>query len=233
MPKIPLIIAVGADKGGVGKTMTTRALSDFGQQRHASARLFDGETGAGDLMRFTSADVVDLSKVSDQMKIFDDLSGVTVIDIRAGMLSPTLRALDQARLLDDVRAGTLRLALLHVLGPSFSSLREIEETATALGGAKHYLVKNDLRADGGFAEWETDTRFAGKLASMEARTISIPHLNADAADALQKIGGSFVAFSNDPAQSRILRGYVKSWLDAVWRGFDKVGLGDMIAAAVG
>src|SRR5580698_7612832 len=121
MTKTPLIIAVGADKGGVGKTMTTRALSDFGQSRHAGARLYDGETGAGDLMRFTSAAVVDLSKVSDQMKIFDDLAGVTIIDIRAGMLSPTLRALDHARLLDDVRGGSLRLAVLHVLGPSFSS----------------------------------------------------------------------------------------------------------------
>jgi hypothetical protein len=233
MSKIPLIIAVGADKGGVGKTMTTRALSDFCQQRHTGAKLYDGETGAGDLMRFTSADVVDLSKVSDQMKIFDDLAGVTVIDIRAGMLSPTLRALDQAHLLDDVRGGTLRLAVVHVIGPSFSSLREIEETAAALGGAKHFLVQNDLRSDGGFSEWQTDTRFAGKLASMEARTISIPHLNAEAADALQKIGGSFVAFSKDSAQSRILRGYVKSWLDTVWRGFDRVGLGDMIASAVG
>lgn len=233
MSKTPLVILVGADKGGVGKTCAVRALSDYLSARHAGAKLFDSEFPAGDLARFATADVIDISKVRDQMKIFDDIAGVTVVDIRAGQLSPTLRALDEARLLDDVRAGSLGLALLHVLGTSYPSFREIAEiSATLGGGAKHFLVKNAVSSDGGFAEWETDSRFAAKLQSMESVTISIPHLAADAMDVLQKVGGSFAAFSRDAAQSRMLRGYVRSWLDAVWRDFEKVRLGELIASAI-
>ncbi len=233
MSKTPLVILVGADKGGVGKTTTVRALSDFLQARHASAKLFDSEYPAGDLSRFATADVIDIGKVRDQMRVFDNVAGVTVVDIRAAALSPTVKALDEAKLLDDVRAGALGLALLHVLGPTDRSIREIAETAAALGnGAKHFLVKNHVSADGGFAEWEKDDRFAAKLQQMESVTITIPHLNADATDTLQKLGGSFANFSRDAGQSRMLRGYVRSWLEAVWREFDRVRLGELIATAI-
>ena len=232
MSKIPLVILVGSDKGGVGKTTTVRALSDFLAARHASAKLFDSEYPAGDLSRFASADVIDITKVRDQMKVFDNVAGVTVLDIRAAALSPTVKALDEAKLLDDVRAGSLSLALLHVLGPTDRSIREIAETAAAIGGGvKHFLVKNHIN-EGGFAEWETDSRFAAKLQAMESATINIPHLTADATDVLQKLGGSFAAFSRDAAQSRMLRGYVRSWQEAVWREFDRVRLGELIATAI-
>jgi hypothetical protein len=119
-----------------------------------------------------------------------------------------------------------------VLGPTDRSIREIGETAAMVGGSvKHFLVKNHIN-EGGFAEWEADTRFAQKLAQMESVTITVPHLTAEATDTLQRAGGSFASFSRDPAQSRMLRGYVRSWLEAVWREFDRVRLGELIATAI-
>jgi hypothetical protein len=123
---------------------------------------------------------------------------------------------------------------LHVIGPSERSIREVAETAVTIGGsAKHYIIKNHVSADGGFAEWEKDVRFAAELKARESVTVDIPHLNADATDALQKIGGSFAAFTRDASQSRMLRGYVRTWLDEVFAGFERVGLGELISAAIG
>src|SRR6478672_9259897 len=74
----PAVIIVGADKGGVGKTTVSRT---------------------GTLKRFHPdvTEVVDMTAIPDQMKVFDTLNAtdasVTVIDVRAGLLSPTLRAL--------------------------------------------------------------------------------------------------------------------------------------------
>ena len=95
----PAVILVGADKGGVGKTTVARTLIDYFGAHQTSIRAFDTEWPRGTLKRFHPelTEVVDVTSVPDQMKIFDTLGSadakVTVIDVRAGLLSPTLQAL--------------------------------------------------------------------------------------------------------------------------------------------
>ncbi|MEA3024969.1 MAG: hypothetical protein QOF91_254, partial [Alphaproteobacteria bacterium] len=95
----PAVILVGADKGGVGKTTVSRALLDYFIAHNIPTRAFDTESPKGTLKRFHPdvTEVVDMHSTADQMKIFDTLSSadarLTVIDIRAGLLSTTLRAL--------------------------------------------------------------------------------------------------------------------------------------------
>src|ERR1700744_2416063 len=92
----PAVIIVGADKGGVGKTTVTRTLLDYFSARKIPIRAFDTEAPKGTLKRFHPevTDVVDVTRVPDQMQIFDTLtdSAVTMIDVRAGLLSPPLNA---------------------------------------------------------------------------------------------------------------------------------------------
>ena len=92
----PVVILVGADKGGVGKTTVTRALLDYFIAHNVPTRAFDTEAPKGTLSRFHPdiTDVVDVSSTSDQMKIFDTLAAtdVTVIDARR-LLGTTLRML--------------------------------------------------------------------------------------------------------------------------------------------
>src|SRR6201985_2241965 len=95
----PAVIIVGADKGGVGKTTVSRTLLDYFTAHQVPTRAFDTEAPRGTLKRFHPdiSDVVDMSLVPDQMKIFDTLNSaeasVTLIDVRAGLMSPTLKAL--------------------------------------------------------------------------------------------------------------------------------------------
>ena len=102
----PAVVLVGADKGGVGKTTVSRALLDYFVAHNIPTRAFDTEAPKGTLKRFHPdiTDVVDITSTADQMKIFDTLSSadakVTVIDIRAGLLSTTLEALRDIGFLD-------------------------------------------------------------------------------------------------------------------------------------
>jgi hypothetical protein len=88
----PTVVVVGADKGGVGKTTVARTLLDYFTAHHVPTRAFDSESPKGTLKRFHPdiTDIVDVTSVPDQMRIFDTLSdaSVTVIDVRAGLLSP-------------------------------------------------------------------------------------------------------------------------------------------------
>src|SRR5437016_4233492 len=158
----PVVIVVGADKGGVGKTTVSRTLLDYFSASNVPARAFDTESPRGTLKRFHPdiTAIVDMTATADQMKIFDTLNGVppsvTVIDVRAGLLSPALASLRDIGFLDAAKSGQITFAVLHVPGSSISSLEEIAETANFMGGAKYFLVKNFIN-DTSFFEWDRST----------------------------------------------------------------------------
>src|SRR6266571_3101198 len=107
----PAVFLIGADKGGVGKTTVARTLLDYFGARQVPTRAFDTESPRGTLKRFHPdvTEVVDMTTTSDQMKIFDTLNSaspsVTVIDVRAGLLSPALASLRDIGFLDAAKAG--------------------------------------------------------------------------------------------------------------------------------
>ena len=142
----PTIIVVGADKGGVGKTTVSRTLLDYFTAHQVPTRAFDSEAPKGTLKRFHPdiTEIVDVTSIPDQMRIFDTLSdaSVTVIDVRAGLLSPTLRALRDIGFLDAVKKGQFTFLVFHILGSSIASLNEIEDTSQFTADAKYFLVKN-------------------------------------------------------------------------------------------
>src|SRR6202522_1869061 len=127
----PTVIVVGADKGGVGKTTVSRTLLDYFTAHHVATRAFDTEAPKGTLKRFHPdiTDVVDVTSVPDQMRIFDTLSttdaSVTVLDVRAGLLSPTLRALRDIGFLEGVKKGQLNFVGFPIPGSSMPSFNEI------------------------------------------------------------------------------------------------------------
>jgi hypothetical protein len=230
----PTVIVVGADKGGVGKTQVTRVLrAYFDRPDLASAprpRMLDGQYPRGDLARFCpEAQIVNITDVADQMKIFDALEGVTIVDIAAGLLGHMLGACDDAMLFEDVKAGRLNLVLLHVLGPSISSLDEIGDAVRMLGdSARHLIVKNHINATR-FFDWDHDSKYAASLRALESITINIPPLDPVANEAVQQLGWPFLSFVESD-KSRIQRGLVAKWLKTAFAEFDRIGLGQLIAA---
>src|ERR1700733_13759890 len=86
----PVVIVVGADKGGGGKTTVSRTLLDYFSANNVPTRAFDTESPRGTLKRFHPeiTEIVDMTTTSDQMKIFDTLNGespsVPVIAVAAG-----------------------------------------------------------------------------------------------------------------------------------------------------
>ena len=127
----PMVLMIGADKGGVGKTTIARTVLDYLAANGAPARAFDSEYPRGTLKRFHPkvTEIVDITAASDQMRVIDTLTTsdakITVIDIRAGLLSPTLKAFTDVGFFDLVHEGEFDFGLFHVTGPSVSSLDEI------------------------------------------------------------------------------------------------------------
>ena len=237
----PTVVVVGADKGGVGKTTVARTLLDYFTAHHVPTRAFDTESPKGTLKRFHPdvTDVVDVTVVADQMKIFDTLSdtSVTVIDVRAGMLSPTLRALKDIGFLDSVRKGQLTFLVFHILGSSIASLNEIEDTSGYIADGRYFLVKNFIN-NTSFFEWDQATHAAYFKKQKDAVEITIPKLNEMAFEQVELASVPFLTFvankgpkGEAASYSFVLRGYVRHWLGNVWGEYDRVKLNDIVASA--
>ena len=164
--RVPTIVLVGADKGGVGKTTTARALADW--LRALKPRLIDTQVPAGDFRGFyPQAEILDLASTTAQMEIFDTPAALTIVNIGAGLLGRTIATLDKVGILKDVRAGTMRLVLLYLLGPSVASLSEVVEANRTISGKLDlFFVRNHINATEYYG-WEKDPRFGDALAAMQ------------------------------------------------------------------
>ena len=234
----PAVIIVGADKGGVGKTTVSRTLLDYFSARHVPARAFDTEMPRGTLKRFHPdiTTIVDLNQVPDQMKIFDTLneSQITVIDVRAGLLSPTLKSLRDIGFIEAARKNQVTLAVFHILGPSIASLDEIAETSTFLADSKYFLVKNFIN-NTHFFEWDQATYDAYFHKVKNAVELTIPKLNEMASEQVELASVPFLTFIGNKgpqgeaaSYSFVLRGYVRHWLGNVWGEYDRIKLGEIL-----
>jgi hypothetical protein len=235
----PAVIIVGADKGGVGKTTVARTMLDYFAGKNVLTRAFDTESPRGTLKRFHPrvAEVVDLTQVADQMKVLDTLHSsevkVSIIDVRAGLLSRTLKDMTDVGFFDAVENGEFKFALFHVLGPSVASLSEIDEVLPYTENAEYYVVKNHIN-DTNFFEWDQTTydRYFKKM-RRRSHEITVPKLNEMAYEQVEVAGVPFVTFGqnknskNQKADySLVLRGYVRTWEKAVHEQYDAAGLMD-------
>ena len=240
----PAVVLVGADKGGVGKTTVSRAMLDYLIAHNVPTRAFDTESPKGTLRRFHPdlIDVVDITSTADQMRIFDTLSSadaqVTVIDIRAGLLSSTLRSLRDIGFLDAAAKTQITFTVFHILGPSIASLEEIGDTAAFMNDAHYVLVKYFINSTT-FFEWDPATYNSYFRKIKDAHEITIPKLNEMACEQVELASVPFVSFvankaaGGQPAAfSFVLRGYVRHWLSNVWAELDRVKLIDMVTPKV-
>ena len=238
----PAVILVGADKGGVGKTTVSRTLLDYFASRKVPVRAFDTECPRGTLNRFHPdiTDVVDVTSVPDQMKIFDTIESsaarITLIDIRAGLMLPTLGALRDIGFLDMAKRDQLNFAVFHILGPSIASLDEIAETSKFLVDARYFLVKNFIN-DTTFFDWDQRTYNSYFNRIKDAVEIKVPKLSEMACEQVELSSVPFASFIADrkangeaASNSFVLRGYVRHWLNSVWAEYERVRLLDLIDA---
>ncbi|MGB7287157.1 MAG: hypothetical protein WBC71_09520 [Salaquimonas sp.] len=238
----PLLILVGADKGGVGKTTTSRALLDFFARKNILTRAFDTENPRGTLHRFypNITEIIDLNEVRDQMKVLDTMQTsavkVTVVDLKAGNLSSALDTFDKIGVLEAARSGDFDIALLHVVGPSIASLDEMGEVAKYTKGVNYIVARNFIN-ETNFFEWDEKT-FKKYFAGLSnAREIEIPKLNEMAYELVDLSGVTFSDFianktpkGQDADYSFVLRGYVRKWISDIDAEFNKLELMKAILA---
>lgn len=236
----PVVIMVGADKGGVGKTTISRALLDHLHRNNVLARAFDTENPRGTLKRFypNITEIIDLHNVADQMKVLDTLETakvpVTIVDLKAGNLSYALDTFEKIGVLQAARDGMFEMGLIHVVGPAIASLDELQEVTPYVQGIDYIVARNFIN-ETNFFEWDENTYQRYFQNVNEAREIEIPKLNEMAAEQVDLANVTYKNFVDNkdsegkPANfSFVLRGYVKKWCDDLDGEFGQLRLVQML-----
>lgn len=209
---LPLIVIVGADKGGVGKTTIARALLDYFQAQGMDARAFDTQVPNGVLKRFhpSKTELVDITTLDGKMKVFDTLnsSAVTVLDLAAGLLTPTIATLRETGFVEMVKEGLANIVVLHVVGSSVASLEEVKTVAAAVEGMKLFIVSNPI----------SDTP-APRAAFGDAVVIDMPKLNDQTFQAIDASSLPYTGFCAE-TKSQIMKGYTLRWLATVFKALE-------------
>ncbi len=220
----PHLVIVGADKGGVGKTFVSRATLDYFASQGIKARAFDTQQPDGNLVRFhpDQTEVVDLSNPDDQIKVFDSVAehDVTVIDIQASLLTPTLTLLRDIGLLDMVKDGKLDVTVLHIIGSTVQSLNEIAGTAKILEGSRHFIVMNHTN---NAAFFEGVSGIDTAVLKSGSALIDIPMLVARYTEFVEVAATSFSDYAKN-GKSLVAKGMVGKWLKEVYAQFDAAKL---------
>lgn len=213
----------------MGKTFVSRALLSYLEDRGVRVRAFDTESevregaASGVLRRFhPEAELVDLTHSDGQVAVYDalPLAPVTMIDVRAGLLSRIIKDLTDLGFLEMVREGKIDVAVLHVLGSSVASFNEVAQVSSALASARHYLVTNHIN----------DASFFAGISNVPThvldshKIIDVPKLEARATEFVEASAKSFLAFSKDESQSLVRRRTVAHWLSQVCAAFDTAKL---------
>jgi hypothetical protein len=228
------LILVGADKGGVGKTMISRLLIDWIGSRPSPFTVFDTESaldGKTSLRRFRSeAKVADIGTVAGQMQIFDDLErgGLSLVDMRAGMLSQTLRTMRNAGLLDQADAGRVQMTVVHVLGSSTQSMSEVVDVSAMLGGDSAHVILENHANDGQFFKWDESMRATLFQSVSPAAHIAIPHLDAQAGEDVDRRGLGFQTYVSTDGSSDYLRRVVRHWSKVSCKALDDANLSKIV-----
>ena len=132
------------------------------------------------------------------MKIFDTLSSadaqITVIDIRAGLLSTTLRALRDIGFLDAAKKDQLTFARVpHPRPVDRLARRDRRDRADFMGDAHYFLVKNFIN-NTTFFEWDPATYNSYFKKIKDAYDITIPKLNEMACEQVELASVPYVSF---------------------------------------
>jgi hypothetical protein len=208
----PTVIVVGADKGGVGKTTVSRTLLDYLAAKGLEVEAFDTQVPNGVLRRFhgSKTTLVDLTTLEGKMKVFDNLkpTGITVVDLAAGLLTPTIETLRETGFIQMVKDGAADFVVLHVVGSSVASLEEVKTVREAVEGMRLFVVSNPIGAAP-----------ADRSAFGDAIVIDMPKLDEGCFKAIDQSNMPFTEFCAKTT-SLMMKGYTVTWLAKMFKALE-------------
>jgi hypothetical protein len=221
---------VGGEKGGVGKSLVARLLSQWFIDRSAPFAAVDADASHGTLLRSynTYTQAVDLETLSSADEIANRALAAdrsVVVDLPAQSGRALERWMQSVDLIRFCREAGIRLTLWHVSDGTFDSVRDLERALDLWADSFAFVAaKNRGRGkDFGLFD-ESDAR--RHLEQKGGRIVEIPELDTGAMTRIDRTCVSFWAAANntegDHALAPMQRQRTRLWLERCYQAIGEV-----------
>jgi hypothetical protein len=221
---------VGGEKGGVGKSVVARLLTQLFIDRSLPFAAFDADLSHGALQRYYSdyTQPVDLAQLTSADQILDSAVAAqrsVIVDLPAQSQRALQRWFDSTDVLAFAREADIRLVSWHVTDGGFDSVSQLEQQLARHGNAlKYVVVKNEGRSKD-FRQFDASPA-NHRLRELGGQVITLPELDSAVMYEIDRFGASFWAAIHTADGPRALtpmaRRRAKQWLERAKAVLDSV-----------
>jgi hypothetical protein len=223
---------IGGEKGGVGKSLVARLLSQFFIDRSRPFAAVDADTSHRTLLRsyqpYTQPVDLDVFASADEIAnraLAADRS--VVVDLPAQSSRALERWMQSVDLVRFCREAAIGLTLWHVTDGTFDSVRDLERSLDLWAESFAFVA---VRNHGRCKDFSLFDESEGRRRLQEGgRVVDVPELDAAAMARIDRTCASFWAAANategDLALAPMQRQRTKLWLDRCYQAFDALEAG--------
>jgi hypothetical protein len=221
---------VGGEKGGVGKSLVARLLSQWFIDREAPfaavdtdgshatlIRTYGGYAQAADLEDYASADEIVNRALAAERSV--------VVDLPAQSRRALGRWLDSADIVRFARESGIRLTIWHVTDGSVDSAKDLARTLEMGQGAFEIVVVKNHGRGKDFTYLDESESFRG-LAARGGRVVDLPELDLPTMTRIDRLNASLWAAVNnaegDHALTPMQRQRARLWLERCYQSLAPV-----------
>jgi len=223
---------VGGEKGGVGKSVLARILSQYCIDRSLPFKAFDGDLSHGALMRYYTefSEAVDLRNFESTDRIVEEAVEYNqdiIVDLPAQASFGLDRWIEEAGIVNFSDDLGIRLTLWHVMDDGTDSIRLLGRTLKTYGQGPDYIMVRNHGRGGDFSLFDESEEKA-QAETMGAKTMDLPGLHPGAMRKIDRVGASLWAAVNNkdeaigPTLGLLERQRVKVWLGKAYSELDRV-----------
>ena len=222
---------IGGEKGGVGKSLTSRLLAQYMIDQQIPFLGFDTDRSHGALLRFYDGFASPV--VLDKREAFDvvveaatqDPERRILVDLAAQTHEPLVQWIDDAGVIELAQELGVTLTYWHVMDAGKDSVDLLGKLLDRFGASLQYvLVRNQVRgAD--FAVLD-QSGLQDKATALGAKLITLKKLHEGVANKIDADSSSFwKATQSEPAGLGLMdRQRLKMWLRDAYREIESVGV---------
>jgi hypothetical protein len=212
---------VGGEKGGVGKSVVARVLSQRLIDQGLPFAAIDADTSHGTLARSYGSytQKVDLEELSSADEIMNRALGDerrVIVDLPAQSMKHLQHWFDSADIVRFAAELGLRITLWHVTDGGFDSISDLQRMLESFGSPFSYIIVKNRGRSSNFSQLES-ANIVAQFETLGAKVIELPELEPTVMYKIDRQGLSFWAAVNNSEGEFTLtpmeRQRVRSWLN--------------------
>jgi hypothetical protein len=228
------ILLIGGEKGGVGKSLVSRALAQYFIDHSMPFVGFDTDRSHGALMRFyadyASPILIDRYEALDHIvEVAVEQSGLRVlVDLAAQTHAPLVAWMDDSGVLDLARENGLQITYWHVMDTGRDSVDLLRQILERFQDRLNYVVvRNQLRGND-FSNLEK-SGLLDRLSDLGGGVIEVKQLHQSVIQKIDAKDSSFWAAKQSGTEfgaglGLMERQRLKTWMNHVFAEFNAAGV---------